>query len=118
MALRNPAPVSEALTRHMAQLEAKVSAIESSTLSAGEHHGCSKTPTSVTCHSWPGAFAVHAAGRCESRHLGILHQVAHQTQSFDVMKRVATEGSIYSDGASRMTRRQGMGICLLGSVDA
>ncbi len=37
MALRNPAPVSEALTRHMAQLEAKVSAIEASTLSAGAH---------------------------------------------------------------------------------
>jgi hypothetical protein len=35
VAVRNPAPVSEALTRHMAQLEAKVSAIESSTLSAG-----------------------------------------------------------------------------------
>ena len=35
VALRNPAPVSEALARHMAQLEAKVSAIEASTLSAG-----------------------------------------------------------------------------------
>ena len=65
MALRNPAPVSEALTRHMAQLEAKVSAIEASTLSAGAHaDGADHTHERAFCMTM--RLSTAAPGRCRT----------------------------------------------------